>query len=239
MSKYTTGEVAKLCGVTVRTVQYYDTRNILTPSELSEGGRRLYSEEDLKRMKIICFLRDMDLPINTIAQLLTDEHPEDVIELLLDQQAGLLREEIDLRQDRLEKLNGLRRELKDVEHFSVEAIGDIAHIMENKKKLRRIRMTMLIVGLGVELIEAATIVLWSMTGIWWPFAVGLVPMIAGGVWVSAYYYRNIGYICPRCHEIFKPRFRETFWAYHTPVARRLRCTKCGQKSMCVETYFKK
>ena len=64
-------------------------------------------------------------------------------------------------------------------------------------------------------------------------------MIAGGVWVSAYYYRNIGYICPRCHEIFKPRFRETFWAYHTPVARRLRCTKCGQKSMCVETYFKK
>ena len=84
MSKYTTGEVAKLCGVSVRTVQYYDTRNILTPSELSEGGRRLYSEEDLKRMKIICFLRDMDLPINTIAQLLTDEHPEDVIELLLD-----------------------------------------------------------------------------------------------------------------------------------------------------------
>ena len=41
MSKYTTGEIAKLCGVSVRTVQYYDTRNILTPSELTEGGRRL------------------------------------------------------------------------------------------------------------------------------------------------------------------------------------------------------
>ena len=39
MSKYTTGELAKLCGVTVRTVQYYDTRGILIPSELSEGGR--------------------------------------------------------------------------------------------------------------------------------------------------------------------------------------------------------
>ena len=50
---YTTGEIAKLCNVTVRTVQYYDTREILVPSELSEGGRRLYSEEDLKRMKII------------------------------------------------------------------------------------------------------------------------------------------------------------------------------------------
>ena len=48
---YTTGEIAKLCGVTVRTVQYYDTRNILAPSQLSEGGRRLYSEDDLKRMQ--------------------------------------------------------------------------------------------------------------------------------------------------------------------------------------------
>ena len=36
-NKYTTGEIAKLCGVTVRTVQYYDTRGILIPSELSEG----------------------------------------------------------------------------------------------------------------------------------------------------------------------------------------------------------
>ena len=57
MSKYTTRELAKLCSVTVRTVQYYDTRGILIPSELSEGGRRLYSDDDLRRMKIICFLR--------------------------------------------------------------------------------------------------------------------------------------------------------------------------------------
>ena len=83
MSKYTTGEVAKLCGVTVRTVQYYDNRGILIPSELSEGGRRLYSEEDLRRMKIICFLRDLSIPINTIAELLEEAHPEHVIDLLL------------------------------------------------------------------------------------------------------------------------------------------------------------
>ena len=75
MSKYSTGELAKLCGVTVRTVQYYDTRGILIPSELSEGGRRLYSEDDLKRMKIICFLRELDLPIDAIAQILKEEHP--------------------------------------------------------------------------------------------------------------------------------------------------------------------
>ena len=74
MSKYTTGELAKLCGVTVRTVQYYDARGILIPSELTEGGRRLYSDDDLKRMKVICFLRELDIPINTISQMLKEEH---------------------------------------------------------------------------------------------------------------------------------------------------------------------
>lgn len=75
MSKYTTGELAKLCGVTVRTVQYYDTRGILSPSELSEGGRRLYTDDDLRQLRIICFLRDMGLPIDAIGQLLAEEEP--------------------------------------------------------------------------------------------------------------------------------------------------------------------
>ena len=50
MAQYTTGELAKECGITVRTVQFYDQRGILVPSALTEGGRRLYSEEDLKKL---------------------------------------------------------------------------------------------------------------------------------------------------------------------------------------------
>ena len=91
MSQYTTGEIAKLCGVTVRTIQYYDTRGILTPSDLTEGGRRLYSEDDVRRCRIICFLREIGLSIDTIGQLLREEHPEAVIALLLEQQTEAVR----------------------------------------------------------------------------------------------------------------------------------------------------
>ncbi|WP_019773758.1 MerR family DNA-binding transcriptional regulator, partial [Streptococcus sobrinus] len=45
---YSTGDLAKLAGVSVRTVQYYDKRGILEPSQLSQGGRRIYSESDLE-----------------------------------------------------------------------------------------------------------------------------------------------------------------------------------------------
>ena len=94
MSMYTTGEIAKLCGVSVRTVQYYDSRNILVPSQLSDGGRHLYSEDDLKRMRIICFLREAGLPINSIGELFSEEHPENIISILLDQQEQTLCEEL-------------------------------------------------------------------------------------------------------------------------------------------------
>ena len=83
MSKYTTGEIAKICNVSVRTVQYYDTRGILIPSELTDGGRRIYSEDDLKKLKAICLLRELDIPINSIKELLSEEHPEKVISVIL------------------------------------------------------------------------------------------------------------------------------------------------------------
>ena len=239
MSKYTTGEVAKLCGVTVRTVQYYDSRNLLVPSELSEGGRRLYSEEDLKRMKIICFLRELDFPINAISRLLAEEDPGSVIDLLLEQQRAVLREEIDTRQEKLSRLETLRRELRSLSHFSVESIGDIAHMMKNKKKLRNMRILLLVTGIPVTALQWGSIALWITKGLWWLFALWAVVAVVYGVWGSIYYFRHVAYICPKCHTVFRPAFRQAFWASHTPNTRKLTCTQCGTKSYCVETWHEK
>ena len=107
MSKYTTGEIAKLCGVSVRTVQYYDERGILIPSELSEGGRRLYSEDDYKKLKIICFLRDAGISIKSIGELLSESNPSSVISVLLEKQEQLLQNEVKERQKQLAMLEGI------------------------------------------------------------------------------------------------------------------------------------
>ena len=238
MSKYTTGEIAKLCGVSVRTVQYYDARSILVPSALSEGGRRLYSEDDLKRMRIICFLREAGVPINRISELFTEEHPEKIISILLDQQERELREEIADGQKKLNIVETIKRELKEIENFSVESIGDIAYAMENKKKMRRLRATLILTAIPLEIIEWLTIILWITKGIWWPFVIYTLLAIIYGVWVSRYYFKRVAYICPECHEIFKPKMREAFWAPHTPTLRKLTCTCCGYKGFCVETYRK-
>ncbi len=239
MSKYTTGELAKLCGVTVRTVQYYDNRGILIPSELSEGGRRLYSEEDLKRMRVICFLREAGLPISSISALLAEENPQSIISILLEQQERILREELSERQAKLDLIEGIKRELKEIENFSVESIGDIAHKMKQKNKLTKMRWTMVLTGIPVSVLQWTSIVLWITHGLWWLFALWACVAIPWGIAVSVYYFKHVGYICPECHEVFMPKFREAFWAYHTPKMRRLTCPKCGRRGLCVEVYAEK
>lgn len=236
MSQYTTGEVAKLCGVTVRTVQYYDTRGILTPSALTEGGRRLYDEEDVRKCRVICFLRELDLPIDAIRQLLSEEDPGSVISILLDQQEQVLREEIEGRRQKLERLEDLRRGLRGLGRFSIESIGDIAHIVENRNKLKKLHRNLLIFGLPVNVLQWVTILLWIFKGVWWPFALWAVIAVPYGVWISRYYFRNTAYICPQCHTVFKPTFRQAFFARHTPKTRKLTCVKCGHHGFCVETW---
>ena len=86
MSQFSTGELAKAAEVSVRTIQYYDQRGILTPSEVTEGGRRIYHDSDLERLQVICFLRDLDFSINQIKKLLQEENREQVLELLLTDQ---------------------------------------------------------------------------------------------------------------------------------------------------------
>lgn len=200
MSKYTTGEIAKLCGVSVRTVQYYDSRSILIPSELSEGGRRLYAEEDLKRMRIICFLREAGVPISRIGELFAEEHPEKIISIVLEQQEQELREEIAEGQKKLGIIENIRRELKEIPNFSVESIGDIAHIMKQKNKRKKMLWTMVLTGIPVSILQWTSIILWITKGLWWLFLVWVCVAITYGIISSGYYYRHVAYICPECHE---------------------------------------
>ncbi len=238
MPKYTTGELARLCGVSVRTVQYYDTRGILVPSELSEGGRRLYSEADLGKLKVICFLRGLDIPIDGIRDLFHEEHPENVIRILLDEQENNLRTGIAEKQTQLSTVTAARRELDRMSSFSVESIGDIAHLMENKKNTRRLHIQMVIIGLLMDAIQIAALMVWILEGIWLPFLLSIPVVILMGIWISYIYYHNTVYICPECHTVFKPRIREAFFARHTPCTRKLTCSTCGHKGFCVETYGK-
>lgn len=235
MSKYTTGDMAKLCGVSVRTVQFYDTKGLLHPSELTEGGRRLYSEDDLKRMRLILMLKSLGLSLDSINGILESESPNRILLLLLDEQLKQIDAQISGMQKQKEAIAIIKDNIVNTEAISVNSINDIEQIMNGKTKLKKTQITMLIVGIIMDIIEIGTIYYWIKYGNWVPFAIGMPFVILAAVLLVRAYYKNAAYICADCNAKFKPGFWEFMWAGHTPKTRKLTCTQCGHKGWCVET----
>jgi DNA-binding transcriptional MerR regulator/DNA-directed RNA polymerase subunit RPC12/RpoP len=238
MSDYTTGELARQCGVSVRTVQFYDGKDLLKPSALTEGGRRLYSEDDLKKMRLICLLKSLGLSLDAIRGILDSEHPEKVLLLLLDEQERQIETELREKKRQKQSVHTVREAVAAGRIPTLESIADIEKTMEERKNLKRLHAIMLLLGIPATLIEWGTIILWILTGIWWPFAAGIPVAIALSALAVSLYYRHTAYICPECGFEFRPPFKEMFWARHTPKTRKLSCSSCGQKNWCVETYYK-
>lgn len=65
-------DVAKLTGVTVRTLHYYDEIGLLKPEEVNESGYRIYTEKSLEKLQQILFFRELDFPLNEIKKIMED-----------------------------------------------------------------------------------------------------------------------------------------------------------------------
>ena len=79
-------------------------------------------------------------------------------------------------------------------------------------------------NIGYLVAGAVGFIVWALAAVTW------------GVLVSRYYFNHVKYICPECHEVFRPEFKEAFFANHTPTARKLTCKECGHNGFCVEVW---
>src|SRR5258708_30556237 len=67
-SLWRVGELAKRTGVSVRTLHWYEEIGLLSPSQRSEAGHRLYAAEDLGRLQQIRSLRQLGFSPDEIPQ---------------------------------------------------------------------------------------------------------------------------------------------------------------------------
>lgn len=239
MPQYTTGELAKACGVSVRTVQFYDAKDLLKPSELTEGGRRLYSEDDLNRLRMICMLKALGLTLGSVKGILESDNPGKVLLLLLDEQEKQIDSDMKDKQKQLDAIQMIKESIRSTNRIPVNSIGDVERMMDSKKKLRRTHAAMLILGLIMDAVQAGALILWIAKGVWQPFAVGMPFVILLGILMTWMYCRNTDYICAECNAQFKPTLREFLFSGHTPKTRRLKCPRCGHTGYCVEAASKK
>ena len=66
---YSIGHLAKMAGLTTRTIRYYEERGLLNAIKRVEGGRRAYTDDDLRRLKFIKRLKLLGLTLAEMEEL--------------------------------------------------------------------------------------------------------------------------------------------------------------------------
>ena len=128
----TVGQVAEKMGTTVRTVQYYDRVGLLSPSALSDGGRRLYTDKDLLKLHQILSLKSLGFTLGDIKnRLIPLDTPEEIADILLEQ-AGALRKQIESLSETLKELEALRNEVLAMGQVDFKKYADIITNLQMK-----------------------------------------------------------------------------------------------------------
>ena len=237
MSKYTTGEMAKLCNVSVRTVQFYDTKGILHPSDLTEGGRRLYNDDDLHKLQLICTLKAIGLSLDSIKSVLESDLSEKILTMLLDEQSKLLDGEISERQKQLEMINAIKESIHNKTIIPAKTIIGIDAIMEKKKMVQgKKKLAIIYAGVGAASALGLLFMAWLIISrIWWGLAVYIVIAVFG-LSLSAFQLKAAMFICPKCDSDFKPPLYRAFFSTGSHKVRYMTCPKCSNKDWCVLRY---
>lgn len=118
--EYTIQALARLSGVTSRTLRWYDSIGLLRPERVTQAGYRIYGPEQVDRLQQILFFRELGMPLKDIGAILDDPQ--------FDRQAALQSHLAELGRER-ERLDRL---IAAVEQTLLDAKGEIT--MTDKEK---------------------------------------------------------------------------------------------------------
>jgi MerR family transcriptional regulator, thiopeptide resistance regulator len=123
------GELAKLTGLTVRTLRFYDGIGLFSPSAFSESGHRLYSEADIARLHQIQALKELNLSLDEVRAVLSggEYSPADIVA----QQMARVKETIRVQRKLLGELEHVSSLMQEKEGLSVD---DFLGLLQTMKK---------------------------------------------------------------------------------------------------------
>ena len=130
----TVGEVAKKMGVTVRTLQYYDKEELLSPSAESEGGRRLYTDKDVVLLHQILSLKSLGFSLKDIKGRLNSLKTPDDVANALTEQADAIRINIKQLKDSLVAIEQLKTEVLQMQTVNFKKYADIIVNLQMKNE---------------------------------------------------------------------------------------------------------
>ncbi|WMC92558.1 MerR family transcriptional regulator [Kineothrix sp. MB12-C1] len=72
--EYTINKLARLAGVSTRTLRYYDEFGLLSPVRMSSNGYRIYGKKEVDRLQQILFYRELGVSLEEIKRILSSKN---------------------------------------------------------------------------------------------------------------------------------------------------------------------
>lgn len=120
---YSSGEFAKMAGVSVRTIRFYDQKDILKPSYLNDSGARFYTDQDLARLQQILLLKYLGFSLKDIKELIVDDNDWEYMKNSLRLQRRLI-------SDKMEQMELVQNAIDDtIETLKVKKTPDWNHML--------------------------------------------------------------------------------------------------------------
>ncbi len=107
----TTGDLARACETTVRTVRFYEEAGVLCPEMRSDGGHRLFSDGELQKLQLVMDLREAGLSLQDIKALFALKRDSASPEEASQRMSDALEAQIEEMQRKIATLRRLREEL--------------------------------------------------------------------------------------------------------------------------------
>lgn len=121
---YSSGQFARLAGVSVRTIRFYDKQNILKPSYVNPSGARFYTDSDLARLQQILLLKYLGFSLDDIKEMTIEDTDYHFLRNSLTLQKKLV-------QDRIEQMQLVESAIEDTVRAIDEARQiDWSHMLE-------------------------------------------------------------------------------------------------------------
>lgn len=121
---YSSGQFARMAGVSVRTIRFYDKQNILKPSYVSPSGARFYTDSDLARLQQILLFKYLGFSLDDIREMTIGDTDYHFLKNSLNLQKRLV-------QDRIEQMQLVESAIEDtVNALEQERQVDWSQMME-------------------------------------------------------------------------------------------------------------
>ena len=101
-------EVSKLSGVSIRTLQYYDSIGLLKPAGYTDADYRLYDDAAIERLQMILLFKELEFPLKDIKKII--DSPSFDKKKAVEQQIELLM----LKREHIDNLLNLARGIKEI-----------------------------------------------------------------------------------------------------------------------------